>query len=296
MSDATAALRAHTPQHEFLIAIDSDGCVFDTMELKHKECFIPNIVKFWDLQPVSKYARMAAEFVNLYSVWRGVNRFPALVKTLDLLADWDRVQARGDVLPGIPNLRRWVETESKLGNPALEAYCRQSDEPDMVRALAWSRAVNETVNSIVKGGVPPFPKVRECLALAAERADCMVCSQTPSEALEREWQEQNLDAFVFCINGQEAGKKAEHIEMANAGRYQNERILMVGDAPGDLKAARANEALFFPVLPGEEERSWERLHAEALDRFFAGTYAGDYEAALIAEFESYLPETPPWKS
>jgi len=26
-----------------------------------------------------------------------------------------------------------------------------------------------------------------------------------------------------------------------------------------------------------------------------GTYAGDYEAQLIAEFDAYLPETPPWK-
>ncbi len=66
-------------QHPFLIAIDSDGCVFDTMEIKHKECFIPNIIKYWGLQPVSKYARAAAEFVNLYSKWRGINRFPALI-------------------------------------------------------------------------------------------------------------------------------------------------------------------------------------------------------------------------
>jgi hypothetical protein len=37
------------------------------------------------------------------------------------------------------------------------------------------------------------------------------------------------------------------------------------------------------------------LGGKGLDRFFAGTYAGDYEAQLIAEFEQYLPETPPWK-
>ena len=45
------------PQQKFLVGIDSDGCVFDTMELKHKECFIPNFVNFYDLQGVSKYAR-----------------------------------------------------------------------------------------------------------------------------------------------------------------------------------------------------------------------------------------------
>jgi len=31
-----------------------------------------------------------------------------------------------------------------------------------------------------------------------------------------------------------------------------------------------------------------------MERFLSGTYAGDYEAKLIAEFESLLPETPPW--
>jgi len=40
------------------------------MEIKQKECFIPNIIKYWKLQAISKYARAAAEFVNLYSKWR----------------------------------------------------------------------------------------------------------------------------------------------------------------------------------------------------------------------------------
>ena len=53
-----------TPQHDYLVGIDSDGCVFDTMELKHKECFIPNIIRYWKLQAISKYAREAAEFVK----------------------------------------------------------------------------------------------------------------------------------------------------------------------------------------------------------------------------------------
>ncbi len=39
-----------TPKHDFLVGIDSDGCAFDTMELKHKECFIPNIINYMELQ------------------------------------------------------------------------------------------------------------------------------------------------------------------------------------------------------------------------------------------------------
>ena len=64
------------------------------MEIKHKECFTPNIIKHWDLQAVSKYAREASEFVNLYSKWRGINRWPALVMVFDLLRERPEVQAR----------------------------------------------------------------------------------------------------------------------------------------------------------------------------------------------------------
>jgi len=63
-----------------------------------------------------------------------------------------------------------------------------------------------------------------------------------------------------------------------------------------MKAARANGALFFPINPGHEEASWRRFHDEAMQRFFDGIYAGEYESALITEFEKLLPETPPWKS
>ena len=70
---------------------------------------------------------------------------------------------------------------------------------------------------------------------------------------------------------------------------------MIGDAPGDMKAAKANNALFYPINPGNEETSWKRLHDEALDRFFTNQYAGAYEQKLIQEFDKYLPENPPWK-
>jgi phosphoglycolate phosphatase-like HAD superfamily hydrolase len=296
MTDPVAKLKEHKPTQEFLISIDSDGCAFDTMEIKHKECFIPNIIKFWDLQPVSKFARAAAEFVNLYSKWRGVNRFPALTMTFDLLADWDKVQQRHVSMPDVPNLRRWIENETKLGNPTLEAYCKaHPDEADMQNALAWSKAINVTVADIVKGGLPPFPYVRESLEKAKQHADIMVCSQTPTEALVREWEEQGLDHFLFAIAGQEMGTKSEHIKFCSEGRYDKSKMLMIGDANGDLKAARANGALFFPINPGEEETSWERFYNEGLDRFLNGTFAGDYEAGLIAEFDKYLPATPPWK-
>src|SRR6185503_10488029 len=76
------------------------------------------------------------------------------------------------------------------------------------------------------------------------------------------------------------------------GKYAANKVLMIGDAPGDFNAAKSNNALFFPINPGAEEKSWERLHTEALDRFFNGSYAGPYATALVKEFDACLPEKP----
>lgn len=282
------------PQRDFFIGVDSDGCAFDTMEIKHKQCFIPNIIKSWRLEPIAEHTRAAAEFVNLYSAWRGINRFPALLMTFDLLREWDEVRATAVEIPVAQPLRDWVAHETRLGNDALRNAVRHSPDPILQNALTWSEAVNRTVAEIVNG-VPPFPFVREMLTEAQARADIVVVSATPTEALQREWHEHNLAPHVRAIAGQEMGTKAQHLKFAAGGKYAAGHTLMIGDAPGDLKAARANDALFYPIIPGHEPDSWQRLVSEALPRFFDGTYAGDYEAALIADFEAGLPHTPPWK-
>jgi hypothetical protein len=92
--DPAQVLRDFKPSKEFFIGIDSDGCVFDSMEIKHKECFAPMFIKHFGLQAVSKYAREVWEFVNLYSKTRGANRFPALSRSLGLLSARPQVIAR----------------------------------------------------------------------------------------------------------------------------------------------------------------------------------------------------------
>ncbi len=281
-----------TPQHEFFVGIDSDGCAFDTMELKHKECFIPNIIKHYDLQGISKYAREAAEFVNLYSKSRGINRFPALIETLEWLQKRPEVAARSVHIQLPPGLVAWIERETKLGNPALAKEVEATGDGDLKRALAWSEAVNQAVADMVHG-VPPFPGVRDCLEKLQAKADMVVASATPGEALRREWQEHEIDSFMVAICGQETGSKREILSVAS--QYPPGKALMIGDAPGDHQAAVTNNVLFFPINPGHEEASWARLRDEGVDRFLSGTFAGAYEHELLAEFHQYLPETPPWE-
>jgi len=280
-----------TPKHDFLIGIDSDGCAFDTMELKHKECFIPNTINYYDLQAVSKYAREAAEFVNLYSKSRGINRFPALVETLQWLQKRPEVAARKVEIKIPATLEQWIKEETKLGNPALESKVKATGDADLKRALHWSVTVNESVAKMVRA-VPPFPFVRECLEKLEGKADMLVCSATPNEALRAEWAEHGIDKYVVEICGQESGSKKE--TLANASKYGENKTLMIGDAPGDFNAAQANNCLFFPINPGDEESSWQRLFIEGIEKFLGGTFAGDYQKQLLDEFDRYLPEKPLW--
>jgi phosphoglycolate phosphatase-like HAD superfamily hydrolase len=281
-----------TPKRDFLVGIDSDGCAFDTMELKHKECFIPNTIKHYKLQAVSKYAREAAEFVNLYSKSRGINRFPALVETLEWLQRRPEVADRRVTIEVPASLRQWIKLETKLGNPALKLKVAETGDPALRQALEWSEAVNADIAAMVER-VPPFPFVRESLEKLTGRADMLVCSATPNMALEAEWKEHGIDRYVTAICGQESGSKKE--TLLNAAKYAPGQTLMIGDAPGDFNAAQANHCLFFPINPGNEEASWRRFFEEGIERFLGGSFAGDYQRKLLEEFDNYLPEKPAWK-
>ncbi len=282
------------PQQAFFVGIDSDGCAFDSMEIKHKECFIPNTIKWWDLQAVSKYAREAAEFVNLYSKWRGINRWPALVMVFDLLQERPEVRARKVKITEAKALRAFMASGQALSDSGLKTYMAEHPDPELDKAWGWTKGVNATIADMVHG-VPPFPFMRESLQALQPKADIVCVSATPTEALAREWEEHDIAKYARVIAGQEMGNKKQHLALAAKGKYAPDHTLMIGDAPGDLEAGRANGTLFFPINPGHEEASWERFYKEGLHKFLDSTYAGAYEASLIAEFEKYLPSVPPWK-
>lgn len=295
MPDHIAQLKAFPKTKDFFIGIDSDGCAFDTMEPKHKACFYPMTVEHWNLACAAKYVRDVWDFVNLYSQSRGCNRFLALLSTFDLLADWPEAVAAGYARPDASSLKQWTEEETKLGNPALEAKVAATNDEFLAQALRWSHAINDQVARTVHG-VPPYPNVPESLRLVTPRADIMVVSSTPYEALAREWAEHDIGRYTSMICGQEQGKKSEHLGYgAGEGKYDADKVLMIGDAPGDMKAARTNGFLFYPINPGGEVESWRRFHDEAAERFFSGDYAGEYEQKLIDDFMAHLPDVPPWK-
>jgi len=258
------------------------------MEIKHKECFCPVTIEIWGLQPIAKYVREAWEYSNLYSRDRGRSRFHEIILLFDLLEEREEVKKYGFRLPDITPLRNWVKTSPVLNNEQLARYAQ---DPVMRRALLWSLEMNRRAAKMVYG-IPPFPGVRECLEYLHDKADIVIVSATQREALEREWNEHDLMRYVHLLCGQEDGSKKECIR-AVCKYYDLDHVLMIGDAPGDLEAARSNNILFYPVLPGNELASWKEFLEKGMKLFLEGTYKGDYEKSLINHFGSYLPEVPP---
>ena len=298
--DPAKPLKDFRPKHEFLVGIDSDGCAFDTMGIKQRECFLPWMISHFGLESVAQAARECKEFADLFSKTRGANRHKTLKRIIaELLPGHPMTKARGFEVPQYPHYFAWVDNpKSVLSSDGLRQAIEQASDPDAKRelelALAWSERVNLAIEETVKG-VPPFAYVRESLQKIQPLADVIVVSATPQEALRREWQEHDIAKYAAIMAGQEMGTKAQQLSCAAKGKYGKNPVLMIGDAPGDMNEAHATGALFYPINPGHEAESWKRFHDQAFDKFITGAYAGDYEKELIAEFDSYLPEQPPWE-
>jgi phosphoglycolate phosphatase-like HAD superfamily hydrolase len=294
MTDLKKQLQQLVPDQGYFVGIDSDGCVFDSMDVKHREFFIPNVIKHYGLYPVAGAVRETWEFVNLHSVWRGTNRFPALVKVFDLLRKRKEITAKGITVPQLSDLSSWITNTSGLSSSNLKTYLASHPSAELEKVFIWSEAVNYDISQWLTA-LPPFRHAPAAIEKLHIIADIIVVSQTPQAALEKEWTEEGLIKYVRAIAGQEYGTKSEHLSLAAQGKYPTDRILMIGDAPGDLKAARENGVLFFPVIPGREDECWKELLSEGISRFTEKKFSGKYQQELIDLFSSSLPEKPTWE-
>jgi phosphoglycolate phosphatase-like HAD superfamily hydrolase len=292
--DTAKKLRDMKKEKKFLICVDSDGCAVNTMEYKHKEYFGPQMIKIWNLEDIKEDVIEVWNFVNLYSQWRGINRFLGLAKTFELLKEKKSVLEKKFSFPNIEAILAWVKNSDKLSNASLEIKIKEKHDPSLEKALLWSQAVNACISKSEIDS-SPFDGVKLALEKAQKYADIVVISSANAEALDKEWREHGIASYVKEIAGQEMGSKASCISIAKEGKYDNEYVLMIGDAPGDLKAAIDNNVLYYPIIPGKEVFSWERFNSEAFDKFINNEYKGEYQNMLIKEFNEVLSSELPWQ-
>lgn len=275
------ALADFTKKREFLICLDSDGCVMDTVRLKHCEVLCPELIRVFALEDYADFIAAAWEEINLHTITRGISRFESVVLVLD------RLRNRGIEVPGGEDISAWVATATELSTGSLQAELHRTGSLALRKLQEWNNACNRRIQAL-EPTFAPFPGVEESLRQLHAVADVAVVSAANESAIENEWTRYGLARHADVIFGQEVGSKANSISTMLACGYETRKVLMVGDAMGDAQAAAANGVGFAPVLPGREAESWRRLQEETLPKLLHGTFSPDYQNQLLAALRSAL--------
>ena len=287
MNDATGGLKVKEDvkefrkTREFLIGIDSDGCVMNTMDVKHMRCFGPCLVYEWDLGEYRDEIIRLWRKVNLLSVSRGVNRFQGLAKVLK------SIHENYTEVEGLEEYLRWTESAQELSDKSLEEVYAKTENICMKKALDWSRLVNQSMAMVSDTKKPPFEGTEDALRLAREYADIVILTAANRQEINKEWEVFELAQYTDLLMSQETGRKEECLKMLLEKGYEKDHVLMVGDAPADLAAAQGAGVLFYPILAYQERESWEKF-SKALECFTEGRYAGAYQEERIKEFQENL--------
>lgn len=270
---------------DYLICVDSDGCAMDTMDIKHILCFGPCMVDEWGLGNWREEILSRWNDINLYTITRGINRFKGLAQAL---SEIDKKYTRID---GIDELVSWAEISAELSNAALEREIERCPDVDIFKkALSWSVAVNKSINALPDEKKLPFELAREALEFAHERADVAIVSSANLDAVLEEWEKYHLIEHTDIVLAQNSGSKAFCIgELLKKG-YDRNKVLMCGDALGDMQAAEKNGVYYYPILVKSEKASWQEFMDEGFGRLLDGSYAGEYQSAKRKQFLKNLGE------
>ena len=258
-------------KHDYLVCVDSDGCVMDTMNCKHFRCFGPCMVTEWGLEEWKDEILDRWNVINLFSMTRGINRFKGLAMALG------EIHEKYRPIVGIDALRHWADTAPALSNDAVAKAAREAADPDarlvFEKALSWSKAVNAAIVALPEELKVPYAGANEGLAAAHAFADVAMVSSANRDAVEEEWGKFGLLEHTDIVLAQDIGSKAACIaEMLKFG-YDLNKVVMVGDAPGDSDAAEKNGVHYYPILVNHEKESWDELIAHGFDHLRSGSYA-----------------------
>ena len=272
-------------KHDYLVCVDSDGCVMDTMNCKHFHCFGPCMVTEWELDAWKNEILDRWNVINLFSMTRGINRFKGLAMALG------EINEKYTPITGIAALQHWAETAPALSNDAVAKAAEDATDPDaklvLQKALSWSKAVNASIVKLPEELKVPYAGAKEGLAAAHTFADVAMVSSANRDAVEEEWDKFGLLEHTDIVLAQDIGSKAACIAQMLKFGYDRTKVVMIGDAPGDCDAAEKNGVWYYPILVNHEKSSWDEAIATAFAKLQSGEYA-EYEAQKKKEFLTNL--------
>ena len=268
-------------KHDYLVCVDSDGCVMDTMNCKHFHCFGPCMVTEWGLEAWKDEILEHWNVINLFSMTRGINRFKGLAMALE------EINGKYTKIVGVEALRHWTDTAPALSNDGAAKAAAETADPDaklvLTKALNWSKAVNAAIVKLDESLKIPYDGAREGLAAAHQFADVAMVSSANRDAVEEEWGKFGLLEHTDIVLAQDVGSKAACIQEMLKFGYDPNKVVMVGDAPGDCDAAEKNGVHYYPILVGHEKESWDEAIAVGFGKLRSGTYEA-YGAQKKQEF------------
>jgi phosphoglycolate phosphatase-like HAD superfamily hydrolase len=268
-------------KHDFLVCVDSDGCVMDTMNCKHFHCFGPCMVAEWGLEEWKDEILDRWNVINLFSMTRGINRFKGLAMALG------EINAKYTPIAGIDALQHWADTAPALSNDGvLKAMEAAEGEAKLIfqKALRWSKAVNAAIVELDEALKVPYEGAKEGLAAAHQFADVAMVSSANRDAVEEEWGKFGLLQHTDIVLAQDVGSKAACIKEMMKFGYDPNKVVMIGDAPGDCDAAEKNGVHYYPILVNHEKESWD----EAIDTAFAKLQSGDFAPYAAEKKQAFL--------
>ena len=265
-------------KHEFLVCVDSDGCVMDTMNCKHFRCFGPCMVDEWGLDAWRDAILERWNEINLFSMTRGINRFKGLAKALK------EISGKYTAIPGVDALVHWADTAPALSNDGVAKAAAEATDPEaklvLEKALSWSKAVNKAIVALDESLKVPYNGAKEGLAAAHAFADVAMVSSANRDAVEEEWGKFGLLEHTDIVLAQDIGSKAHCIAKMLEFGYDPDKVLMLGDAPGDSDAAEKNGVHYYPILVNHEKESWDEAVAVAFDRLMELKFKKNYQNLL----------------
>jgi phosphoglycolate phosphatase-like HAD superfamily hydrolase len=257
---------------DFFVGVDSDGTVFDSMTIKHRDAFIPSLIEIWQCQTYAKEISEICEKINLFSKTRGIDRFSGLLVT------FERMEKIGIPVPAYRDLEGFLN-KGVLSNAALEKYLTEYKSEFLEKVLAWSKMADDIFKAKMEA-LLPFEGISECFEKVSTVADIAVISSASLSSLEKDWKKEGIDRFTSAIYGQEHGNKKIQLKKASEG-YATGKKLMIGDALGDYEAAKSIDAWFYPILPGKEQYSWKLFEEYYFSRFINGEFNKSVQKDLI---------------
>lgn len=272
-------LQTFRKSKDYLVCIDSDGCAIDSMNIKHINCFGPEMVTEWGLDEWRDEILDRWNCINLFSLTRGINRFKGLLMALT------EIDEKYLKIEDLESLASWVESTKELSNNSLARAIEENPESICLKkALSWSNNVNASIKRLPEEKVLPFEMVKEALIFAHERADIAIVSSANLGAIMDEWERHELLPHVDLVLAQDAGTKAYCIgELLKKG-YDRDKVIMCGDAPGDMDAAERNGVFYYPIKVNLEKESWTEFIDVGFNKLIEGAYSGEYQSRKNDEF------------